>query len=150
MIQAINQPSELNISDSEWEVMRVLWAQSPLTSREIINRVMEILDWKEGTVKSLINRLVNKENIRKVKTDTVLTYEPTIMEHEANYLKVDGMMDSVCTKERSNVIGHLIDGNTLSQAQIQTLIQQLQEKSQSAPEDVECQCLAGQCHCHLH
>ena len=150
MNQAISQQSDLNISDSEWEVMRVLWAQSPLTSREIINRVLDILDWKEGTVKSLINRLVNKENIRKVKTDTVLTYEPTIMEHEANYLKVDKMMTSVCTKERGNVMGHLIDKNTLSQDQIQAMINQLQEKIQTAPEEVQCECLAGQCHCHLH
>ena len=71
---------DLNISDSEWEVMRVLWADAPLTSREIIDRVLDILDWKEGTVKSLINRLINKENIQKIKTDTVLKYKPSISE----------------------------------------------------------------------
>lgn len=146
----MNPTNELNISESEWEVMRVLWAESPLTSREIINRVLDIQGWKEGTVKSLINRLVNKDNIRKVKTETVLTYEPTIMEHQANYLKVDKMMSAVCTKERGNVISHLIEENNLSQDQIQELVDQLQGKLKTAPLEVKCECLPGQCNCHLH
>ncbi|MBZ6526958.1 CopY/TcrY family copper transport repressor [Aerococcaceae bacterium DSM 111021] len=149
MTDAISTPI-LTISDSEWEVMRVLWADAPLTSREIIDRVLDILDWKEGTVKSLINRLVKKNNIKKVKTDTVFKYQPTISEYEANHLKVNKVFDSVCTKERANVISHLVEDNTLSQTQIEQLIKQLEVKAQTAPIEVNCECLAGQCHCHLH
>lgn len=141
---------DLNISDSEWEVMRVLWADAPLTSREIIDRVLDILDWKEGTVKSLINRLVNKENIQKIETDTVLKYKPSISELEANRLKADKIFDSICTKERGSLIIHLVDTNQLSQDEIQELISKLQTKALSAPEEVACECAVGQCHCHLH
>lgn len=141
---------ELTISDSEWEIMRILWADAPLTSREIINRVMEILDWKEGTVKSLINRLVKKENIQKIKTDTVLKYEPTLTESEANHLKVSKVFNAICTKERGNTISYLIEENNLSKTQIDELISQLQVKKESAPDEVACECLPGQCRCHLH
>ncbi|MGX7106357.1 BlaI/MecI/CopY family transcriptional regulator [Hutsoniella sourekii] len=48
------------ITDAEWEVMRIVWAQEGLTSREIIDRAQSVTNWKEGTLKSLINRLVSK------------------------------------------------------------------------------------------
>ncbi|XJS10225.1 BlaI/MecI/CopY family transcriptional regulator [Aerococcaceae bacterium WGS1372] len=141
---------DINISESEWEVMRVLWAEAPLTSREIIDRVLQVVDWKEGTVKSLINRLTSKAQIRKIKTDTVLRYEPTLKENYANTIKLDRTMSVVCTKERGNLISHLIENNDISKKDIKALIKQLNEKLVDAPDVVECRCLLGQCHCHLH
>lgn len=141
---------DLNITESEWEVMRVIWADHPLTSREIIDRVLQVVDWKEGTVKSLINRLVKKDQIRKIKTDTVLKFEPTVKERDANTIRLDKLMSVVCTKERGKLIHHLIEANDISTKEIQSMVTLLEEKLKHAPEEVECQCLAGQCHCHLH
>lgn len=145
-----NHMVDINISDSEWEVMRVIWADHPLTSREIIDRVLHVVDWKEGTVKSLINRLVNKDQIRKIKTKTVLKYEPTLRECDANTIKLDKLISVVCTKKRASLIQHLIETNDISKKDIQSMMTLLEEKLAHAGEEVECQCLPGQCHCHLH
>jgi BlaI family penicillinase repressor len=48
------------ISESEWIVMRVLWAKSPLTANEVVERLEGKAKWKPKTVKTLINRLVKK------------------------------------------------------------------------------------------
>jgi BlaI family penicillinase repressor len=49
------------ISDSEWDVMNVLWsAESPLSANEVVERLAGLRDWNPRTVKTLLNRLINK------------------------------------------------------------------------------------------
>src|SRR5688500_3693121 len=49
------------ISDSEWDVMGVLWsAGAPLTANEVVARLKGVRDWSPRTVKTLLNRLINK------------------------------------------------------------------------------------------
>lgn len=48
------------ITDAEWEVMRVVWANGRVTSKEIISILKEKMDWKQATIKTLLGRLVEK------------------------------------------------------------------------------------------
>ena len=49
------------ISDSEWDVMNVLWAAgSPLAAADVVERLAGVRDWSPRTVKTLLNRLINK------------------------------------------------------------------------------------------
>jgi BlaI family penicillinase repressor len=49
------------ISDSEWDVMNVLWASdAPLAANEVVERLAGVRDWSPRTVKTLLNRLINK------------------------------------------------------------------------------------------
>jgi BlaI family penicillinase repressor len=50
----------MKISDAEWRVCRVLWRQSPLAANEIIDRLEDKTDWSPRTIKTLLNRLINK------------------------------------------------------------------------------------------
>lgn len=49
-----------NISESEWEIMTVLWKEAPLTANEIISNLQERTDWKPKTIRSLLDRLVKR------------------------------------------------------------------------------------------
>jgi len=51
------------ISEAELEVMKVLWAESPLTANEIIEKLETTSEWKPKTIRTLINRLVQKEAV---------------------------------------------------------------------------------------
>jgi BlaI family penicillinase repressor len=56
------------ISESEWDVMNVLWsADAPLTASDVVDRLAGLRDWSPRTVKTLLNRLINKG---------ALAYEP--------------------------------------------------------------------------
>lgn len=54
----------IKISDSEWEVMRVIWTQESTTAQEIIDILGQTMDWKPATIKTLLGRLVKKEAVR--------------------------------------------------------------------------------------
>ena len=49
-----------SLSDSEWEVMKVLWEHGPLAARDVYAHLSDAQPWAQGTVKTLLRRMVQK------------------------------------------------------------------------------------------
>lgn len=69
---------KINITDSEWKIMKVLWEQSPLTLKEIVARLKDETNWSNTTIRTLIVRLMEKEYIEADKSTGNFKYTPTI------------------------------------------------------------------------
>ncbi len=54
-----------HITDAEWEVMRVVWANSEVTSKFVAEVLCEKMNWKQATIKALLNRLLEKNILKK-------------------------------------------------------------------------------------
>lgn len=48
------------ISESEWEIMKLIWKTNPLTSEQIINSLSDKMNWSTQTIKTFITRLIKK------------------------------------------------------------------------------------------
>jgi BlaI family penicillinase repressor len=48
------------ISDAEWDVMKVVWERGPSLAGDIVDAVAAPNQWSPRTVKTLLNRLVKK------------------------------------------------------------------------------------------
>jgi len=70
------------ISDAEWEVMKVLWTNSGLTANEIIKSLEAGTHWSPKTVRTLINRLVEKKAIGYNQEGRVYSYYPLVREED--------------------------------------------------------------------
>lgn len=138
------------ISPAEHEIMRLLWAQGKLTSREIIDQTQRITSWKEGTIKSLLHRLVVKEAVRQLDDQRPYQYEALISTQVQVDDQLESVLKGVCQKQHGQVIAHLIETHPLSHTDCQRLIQLLTEKLATAPDDIPCCCPVGQCQCHLN
>ena len=66
------------ISESEWLVMGVLWARSPLTANEVFEQLTGKTKWKPKTVKTLIDRLVKKGAVKFEKEGRRHRYYPAV------------------------------------------------------------------------
>lgn len=76
------------ISEAELEVMKVLWVESPQTANEIIERLESTTDWKPKTIRTLLNRLVQKEAVSYHQAKGRLyTYYPLVSQE--SYLQVE-------------------------------------------------------------
>ena len=53
-------PLPRSLSDSEWEVMKVLWEHGPLAARDVYAHLAGAQPWAQGTVKTLLRRMVQK------------------------------------------------------------------------------------------
>lgn len=145
----MQKTAAITISDAEWEVMRVVWANITVTSREVIDILTEKMNWKESTIKTLIGRLVDKEALHTEKEGRRFIYSANISEKETVKSYSKEILDRVCDTKDVLVAQHIIRDAKLSQANIEDLIFLLEQKAETAPETVPCNCTPGQCDCHL-
>ncbi len=75
------------ISESEQLVMRIIWAEGPVTSRRIIEVLSEQTTWKPKTVSTLLNRLLKKGAIAYEGSGRKYRYYPLI--EEAEFVKTE-------------------------------------------------------------
>ena len=70
------------ISEAEWEVMKVLWKTSPKTANDIVEELKGKTHWKRETIRTLINRLVQKKALGFEKKGRQYHYFPKVTEVE--------------------------------------------------------------------
>ena len=71
-----------NISDAEWEVMKICWLKSACTANEIVRALEHNTHWKPNTVKTLIGRLVKKGALGYKEEGKLYIYYPLVAEEK--------------------------------------------------------------------
>jgi BlaI family penicillinase repressor len=70
------------ISEAEWEVMKVFWKKSPRTANDIVKTLSGKTRWKRETIRTLINRLVQKKALGYQKKGRRYEYFALVKEAE--------------------------------------------------------------------
>ena len=109
------------ISDSELEVVRVLWrAGDALPVTEIRESLQKSRGWEATTVKTLISRLVTKGVLRQEKRQ-VYYYSPLITEAEYNDWATHDLISRVYHGSARDLVAALVRSDGLSKADIDEL-----------------------------
>ena len=109
------------ISDSELEVMKLLWkAEDALSSTEIREELQRTMGWGATTIKTLISRLLGKEVIAQGKRQ-VFYYRALITEKEYNSWATGRLINRLYRGSAKNLIAALVDSNGLSAEDIDEL-----------------------------
>ncbi len=140
---------DFKITDSEWEVMRVVWANEKITSKEIIDVLQQKMDWGTATIKTFIGRLVKKGMIETEKHGNKFIYSPKIKETDLIRSTLDDTFNNICNKDVGNTIVGLIEKSILSFDDIKNIEKVLEMKKEHAVDKVPCNCSPGQCHCQI-
>jgi len=109
----------IEISKAEFEVLEVLWQQSPVDAQQVIAVLNEDKSWHDKTVKTLLNRLVKKEAVGYEKEQRKYLYYPLIAR------------DEYTSKESSSFIERMFRGK------IAPLVAGFASKNDLKKEDVE-------------
>lgn len=129
------------MSDAEWNVMRIYWTLGQGTSKDAIMYLKRKTDWKEATVKTLIIRLQKKGFLKADEQSRPYVYQPMISESDAIHQNVNRLYNSLCCMKKGQALEDLIDNSEISKGDIDDMIAMLQEKKQTAPDKVQCDCL---------
>lgn len=109
------------ISDSELEVMRLLWeAGTPLPISEIRIAMQQRKGWEPTTVKTLVNRLVAKKVLAQEKRN-VFYYIPLVSQEEYNSWATNQLIDKLYRGSAKNLVAALVHSDNLSDKDIQEL-----------------------------
>lgn len=140
--------SPIKISDSEWEIMRVIWTLGQSTAQEITQILAESMDWKAATVKTLLGRLVKKKVVWTEQEGKKFIYHPAVSEMETVRSATENLFSHICAKKIGETIADLVEEATLTQEDIEMIFVQLNKKKPVA--SIACNCIPGQCDCKEH
>ncbi|MES5920832.1 BlaI/MecI/CopY family transcriptional regulator [Bacillus cereus group sp. RP37] len=119
------------ISEAELEIMKVLWSNSPQTANEIIEELEDAMDWKPKTIRTLINRLVQKEAVSYHQDiGRMYAYYPLVSQD--NYLQVEtkSLLKRFCGAAFKPLLVNFLKEEKLSSEDINELKRILDEKTE--------------------
>jgi len=116
------------ISEAEWRIMKILWNTSPLTASSITEQLVGQVKWSPKTVKTLLNRLVNKKAIRFTKEGRIYHYFPAVLESECARAERQSFLGKVYNGALKPMLAAFLEDGNLTQEEIDKLKQILEEK----------------------
>jgi BlaI family penicillinase repressor len=110
------------ISETEWEVMKIVWSQAPCSAGEIITALQKAdPSWHPRTAKAFLNRLVKKEVLGFSKEGRAYVYRPLIHRQECVDAASQSFLERVFGGSLKPMIAHFVQRDKLSPDEIREL-----------------------------
>jgi BlaI family penicillinase repressor len=116
-----------SISDAESQIMRTLWARHPLSAEDILAALPQDAGWQQGTVKTLLNRLLNKGAVQAQRDGRRYLYEPQVAREDWEQGESLSLLDRVFGGRLSPLVAHFSAQRKLSAEDAEALRRLLQE-----------------------
>lgn len=109
------------ITDSELEVLKVLWAsESPLPLSTIRSSLQATTNWEAATIKTLLARLVSKNAVLQEKKE-VFYYSALVREKEYNSWATTRLINRLYKGKARNLVAALLNTDGISRDDIDEL-----------------------------
>lgn len=110
------------ISETEWEVMRAVWANHPATASEIIECLTQgDPSWHPKTAKTLLARLVQKKVLDYEPQGRSYVYEPLVTERDCVAAATGSFLDRVFGGSLKPMLAHFVKSHRLTKHDLDDL-----------------------------
>ena len=117
------------ISEAEFEVMKIVWKCAPISTNEITDQLTKTTNWSPKTIQTLIKRLVNKGALSYEKQSRVFVYTPLVKESEYISQESHSFLKRFYNGDLTAMFSSYIENDKLSETEIDTLRSLLSKKS---------------------
>lgn len=111
----------VQISDAEAMVMDVLWRSSPLSAEDVISALGDTTGWAEPTIKTLLNRLLNKGAIHACRDGRRYLYSPVLQRQAWVQQQSEGLLARLFGGRVAPLVAHFSERGRLSASDIAEL-----------------------------
>ncbi|MGL5314670.1 MAG: BlaI/MecI/CopY family transcriptional regulator [Peptostreptococcaceae bacterium] len=120
---------ETRVTESELEVLKVLWNLEKATTNEIVSELSNKTFWNPRTIQTLISRLSKKEilGIEKINKKTYMYY-PLITEEDYKNYANNSLLDKLYNGSLNLMMSTFIKNTNLSEHDIDQLKKLLDER----------------------
>ncbi|MDI9467537.1 MAG: BlaI/MecI/CopY family transcriptional regulator [Syntrophomonadaceae bacterium] len=117
------------ISDSEWEVMKLVWKNHPLSSDDIVSSLVHRMNCSPQTIKTFINRLVKKGALGYEKNGRSYSYFPLVSEKKCVLAESKNFIERVYDGAAAMLLANFIEEKVLSDEDLVKLQELLESKN---------------------
>nr|WP_289767176.1 BlaI/MecI/CopY family transcriptional regulator [uncultured Acetatifactor sp.] len=109
------------ISEAEFEVMKIIWKYAPISTNEITDRLVKTTTWSPKTIQTLIKRLVTKGVLSYEKQSRVFVYTPLVGEAEYIGQESNTFLNRFYDGNITAMLSAYINNDKLSETEIDEL-----------------------------
>lgn len=116
------------ISDTEWEIMRIIWLKHPLTANEVIERLATAgIPWHPKTARTLLARLVQKGALGYQARGRTYVYSPLVSEEDCVATASESFLERVFGGSLKPMLAHFVERQKLTRKDLEELGKLLDE-----------------------
>ncbi len=123
----------IRISEAEVVVMEVLWEAHPLAAEDVMARLAGRNDWAEATIKTLLNRLLNKGAISAAKEGRRYLYAPLVQRDAWLLEESSSLLERLFDGRVAPLVAHFSQHRKLSRDDVAELRRLLEELDDDQP-----------------
>ena len=102
------------ISEAEYEVMKVIWKYAPISTNDITDKLLQTTSWNPRTIQTLIKRLSDKSAISYEKNGRMFVYSPVISQEEYRKHESSSFLKKFFNGHISDMVSAFVDSDELS------------------------------------
>lgn len=118
------------ISEAEFEVMKIVWKYAPISTNEITEKLLQTTSWSPKTIQTLIKRLVTKGVLTYEKQSRIFVYTPTVKENEYINQESNSFLNRYYDGDITAMVSAYVENDRLSEAELDTLRALLSQKKE--------------------
>ncbi len=123
--------SSVDITESEWYVLDVLWDHSPRTAKELTEVLKNTIGWSRSTTLTMLRRMTDKGLLLCAKEDEhPQMYSTPLSREEVRLRETEHFLKRVYRGSISMMLSAMTDGNKLDDAEIAELYEVLRQAEQ--------------------
>ncbi|HEY1121146.1 MAG TPA: BlaI/MecI/CopY family transcriptional regulator [Haloferula sp.] len=111
-----------DISESEWQVMEVLWEASPRTASEVAKVLKDKTGWAENTVRTLVTRLLDKGALEVVDAyETPRRFAPAVKREACVKAESESFLERIFNGAAKPLLVHFTKNARLTPDEVKEL-----------------------------
>ena len=116
------------ISEAEYHHNKIIWANAPVSTNEVVEKLLETSTWSPKTIQTLLSRLVKKGIIDYKKDSRIFVYTPLVKEEEYLEQESDTFLNRFYEGTLNSMVVNFLEHDKLSKNDIDELKRILDEK----------------------
>ncbi|MGO0881631.1 BlaI/MecI/CopY family transcriptional regulator [Clostridioides difficile] len=109
------------ISEAEYQVMKIVWKYAPISTNEVIEKLIKTSKWSPKTIQTMLLRLVKKGALTYEKNSRVFVYTPIVKEEEYVSTESSSFLNRFYNGTLNSMVLNFLENDKLSEDDIEEL-----------------------------
>ena len=118
---------KVHLSNSEWEIMNILWESSDMTITQIVARLNEKKFWDKHTVITLLNRMEKKGAVAYRRNGRAKEYYSIISQNDTVMRETEQFLNRVFAGSLSLMVNSFLSNEKIKKEELDERYEMLKE-----------------------
>jgi len=119
-----------SLTKTEWSIMKICWEKGEATARTIYDESLKEKTRGYQSVKTMLDRLVDKGYLNRKKFGPIWLYKPTVARAKVLGSAIDSFVNTVLDNTFTPLLAHFAKKENLSPEEIEALKKLIKKKKE--------------------